>query len=96
MTALKQTDEFGKWLRGLDVNTRAKVLVRIDRLRQGNPGDVAPVGQGISEMRFHIPSGPRVYFKQTGDTVVLLFGGNKASQKTDIPRAKQIADALEK
>jgi putative addiction module killer protein len=51
MATLKQTDEFGKWLKGLDVGTRAKVLVRMDRLRQGNPGDVAPVGEGISEMR---------------------------------------------
>jgi len=95
MTILKQTEEFGKWLRGLDVNTRAKILVRMDRLSKGNPGDVAPVGEGVSEMRFHIPSGPRVYYKQKGDTVILLFGGNKNSQKADISKAKQIANELE-
>jgi putative addiction module killer protein len=95
MATLKQTDEFGKWLKGLDVKTRAKVLIRTDRLSKGNPGDVAPVGEGVSEMRIHIPSGPRVYYKQTGDTVTLLYGGNKDSQKADIPKAKQIANELE-
>jgi putative addiction module killer protein len=95
LVTLKQTDEFGKWLKGLDADIRAKVLVRMDRLSQGNPGDVAPIGEGVSEMRFHIPSGPRVYYKQTGDTAVLLYGNNKDSQKADIPKAKQIANELE-
>lgn len=95
MTTLKQTEEFGKWLRGLDFNIRAKVLVRIDRLSKGNPGDVAPVGEGVSEMRIHIPSGPRVYFKQQGDRITFLYGGNKDSQKADIAKAKQIANELE-
>jgi putative addiction module killer protein len=95
ITTLQQTEEFGKWLKGLDANTRAKVLVRMARLSQGNPGDVAPLGEGVSEMCIHIPSSPRVYYKQTGDTAVLLFGGNKDSQSSDIPKAKQIAKELE-
>ncbi len=95
MPTLKQTDEFGNWLRGLDVRIRAKVLVRMDRLSKGNPGDVAPVGEGVSEMRIHIPSGPRVYYKQTGEVVTLLYGGDKDSQKADIQKAKQIANELE-
>jgi len=95
MITLRQTDEFGKWLKGLDVNTRAKVLVRMDRLKLGNPGDVAPVGEGVSEMRIHIPSGPRVYYKQTGNTATLLCGGNKDSQPSDIAKAKKLANELE-
>jgi putative addiction module killer protein len=95
MTTLKQTDEFGSWLKGLDVQTRAKILVRMDRLRLGNPGDVAPVGEGVSEMRIHSGPGHRVYFKQQGDVATLLYGGGKDSQKADIARAKQIANELE-
>jgi putative addiction module killer protein len=95
MTTLKQTDEFGKWLRGLDVKTRAKVLIRIDRLKLGNPGDVAPIGEGVSEMRIHSGPGYRVYYKQTGDVITLLHGGDKGSQKADIPKAKQTAQGLE-
>jgi putative addiction module killer protein len=95
MVTLKQTDEFGKWLKGLDVRTRAKVLVRMDRLRQGNPGDVAPVGEGISEMRIHSGPGYRAYYKQQGDVAIFLHGGDKNSQRADIPKAKQIANELE-
>jgi len=95
MATLKQTDEFGKWLKGLDVETRAKVLVRMDRLRQGNPGDVAPVGEGISEMRIHSGPGHRLYYKQQGDVAIFLHGGDKDSQKADITKAKQIANELE-
>jgi putative addiction module killer protein len=95
MTTLKQTEEFSKWLKGLDAQTRAKVLVRMDRLRLGNPGDVAPVGEGLSEMRIHSGPGHRVYFKQQADVATLLYGGDKDSQKADIAKAKQIANALE-
>jgi putative addiction module killer protein len=95
MTTLRQTEEFGKWLKGLDVQTRAKVLVRMDRLSLGNPGDVAPIGEGVSEMRIHSGPGHRVYYKQHGDVATLLCGGGKDSQKADIARAKQIANELE-
>jgi putative addiction module killer protein len=95
MTTLKQTDEFGKWLRGLDVKTRAKVLIRMDRFKLGNAGDVAPIGEGVSEMRIHSGPGYRVYYKQAGDVATLLYGGDKDSQKADIPKAKQIAQSLE-
>ena len=95
MTALKQTDEFGKWLKGLDVRTRAKVLVRMDRLSQGNPSDVALVGEGISEMRIHSGPGHRVYYKQQGEVAIFLYGGDKDSQRADIAKAKQIASELE-
>jgi putative addiction module killer protein len=71
------------------------VLVGIQRLAAGNPGDVAPVGGGISEMRIDYGSGYRAYYKQTGDTAIFLFGGDKDSQRADIAKAKTIADNLE-
>jgi putative addiction module killer protein len=70
------------------------VLVRIDRLAAGNPGDVKPVGEGISELRINYGPGYRVYYLQDGDTlIVLLFGGDKSTQDYDIKHAKRIAKA---
>jgi putative addiction module killer protein len=96
MPSLKRTDEFDKWLRGLkDGRGKAKILVRLERLRDGNPGDVDRVGDGISEMRIDSGPGYRVYYKQHGDTVTILFGGDKGSQRRDIAKAKNIATELE-
>lgn len=96
MAEIRKTAEFDKWLDGLrDTRAKAKVLVRIQRLAGGNAGDVAPVGDGISEMRIDYGPGYRAYFRQKGDTAIFLFGGDKSSQKTDIPKAKAIADSLE-
>jgi putative addiction module killer protein len=68
------------------------VLVRIDRLAAGNPGDVKPVGEGISELRINYGPGYRVYYLQDGDTlVVLLCGGEKSTQDDDIKNVKRIA-----
>jgi putative addiction module killer protein len=96
MFEVQKTDEFDKWLSGLaDQKALAKITSRIERLGLGNPGDVRPVGQGLSEMR--VPHGPgyRVYFKQTGKTIVLLLcGGDKSTQVKDIKRAKEIAAEL--
>jgi putative addiction module killer protein len=94
---IKRTDEFSTWLRDLrDLRARAKVLARIDRLSLGNPGDVAPVGDGISEMRIHYGAGYRVYFIQRGEEIiVLLCGGDKNSQASDIRAAKKLASELE-
>ena len=97
MPVVKRTDEFSAWLRGLrDIRAKAKILARIDRLVLGNPGDVAPVGNGVSEMRIHYGPGYRVYFVQRGkDFVVLLCGGDKSSQDSDITTAKKLAAGLE-
>ena len=96
MAEITKTAEFNDWLRGLkDTKAKAKVLIRIDRLALGNPGDVQPVGEGISEMRIHYGPGYRVYYKQLGATAVLLFGGDKDSQVHDIDAAKAIARNLE-
>jgi putative addiction module killer protein len=79
-----------------DQRARAKIAARIDRLAFGNPGDVAPVGEGVSELRIHEGAGYRVYFVRRGETiVVLLCGDNKATQAKDIVKAKTLAAGLE-
>ena len=94
MPTVTRTDEFSSWLKGLrDIRARAKILARIDRLELGNPGDISPVGDGVSELRIHYGPGFRVYVLQRGDEVVILLcGGDKDSQATDIAQAKKIAD----
>ena len=97
MIEIRRTDEFTAWLADLkDGRARAKIQVRIDRLGLGNPGDVAPVGEGVSEMRVHYGPGYRVYFVQRGNVLaILLCGGNKRGQAKDIERAKALARDLE-
>jgi putative addiction module killer protein len=96
MFEVRKTDEFDRWLSALaDQQAIAKIVSRIERLGLGNAGDVKPVGEGISEMR--LPHGPgyRIYYKQTGKMiVVILCGGDKSTQESDIKRAKQIAKQL--
>jgi putative addiction module killer protein len=94
---LRQTEVFSKWLRELaDTRAKAKIAARIDRLAQGDPGDVAPVGEGVSELRIHHGPGYRVYYVQRGRVlVILLCGGDKSSQGSDIRRAKRLASELE-
>lgn len=71
----------------------ARVLVRIERLAADNPGDVKPVGRGISELRINYGPGYRVYFLREGDRlIVLLTGGDKSTQKSDIKAAHTIAE----
>ena len=96
MLELRRTEVYARWLDGLrDVRARARVLVRVERLAAGNPGDVKPVGEGVSEMRIDHGPGYRVYFKQQGHTVVvLLAGGDKRTQKTDIETALRLARNL--
>jgi putative addiction module killer protein len=97
MKVIRQTEAFSEWLRNLsDSRARARIAARIDRLALGNPGDVAPVGEGVSEMRIHYGPGYRVYFVQRGAAlVVLLCGGDKSTQAGDIRTAKQLASELE-
>jgi putative addiction module killer protein len=84
---------FDRWLHSLkDRRVVARVLVRIDRLVAGNPGDVKPVGDGISELRIDCGPGYRVDDRQEGQRLILLLcGGGKSTQQRDIKRAHEIA-----
>ena len=96
MLEVRRTEVYARWLDGLrDVRARARVLVRVERLAAGNPGDVKPVGEGVSEMRIDHGPGYRVYFKRQGHTVVLLAGGDKRTQKTDVETALRLARNLQ-
>lgn len=93
MPEVRTTLVFAKWFEGLpDLKARARIQIRIDRLAAGNPGDVKPVGEGVSELRVDYGPGYRVYFVRRGQTVVvLLCGGDKATQAKDIAAAKDMA-----
>lgn len=96
MKALEKTREYQNWFDGLqDKQLKARILVRIDRLQDGNAGDVAPVGEGVSELRLHFGSGWRVYYTEhNGQIIILLAGGNKSSQAKDIKLAQTLARNL--
>ena len=96
MIEIRKTEEFGRWLDGLrDLKARVRVLVRIERLAAGNPGDVKPVGEGVSELRIDHGPGYRVYFIRKGRAlVILLAGGDKKSQAADIRTALRLAKNL--
>jgi len=89
MFEVKRTDTFDRWLKGLkDSKGRTKIQARIDRLANGNPGDVGPIGEGLSELRIDFGPGYRVYYARTGKTLYLLLcGGDKGSQDADIKNA---------
>jgi putative addiction module killer protein len=89
----RQTDTFSTWLHKLrDARARAKIAARIQRLALGNPGDVEPVGNGVSELRIHYAAGYRVYYLQMGDVAIILCGGDKSTQSQDIETAKRLAE----
>lgn len=96
MIEIRKTDTFAKWIDGLkDIRARARILVRIERLKTGNPGDVKPVGEGVSEMRIDYGPGYRVYYKQVGQKIIILLaGGDKKSQKGDIKAAISLSHNL--
>jgi len=95
---IRKTDVYAEWIDNLrDLQGRARILVRVERLASGNPGDVKDIGGGVSELRVHFGPGYRVYFTQRGhDIVILLAGGDKSSQSTDIQTALQLVKNLEK
>ena len=97
MVLIRKTNLFMKWLTELrDQKAIARIQIRIDRLALGNPGDVRPVGSGISEMRIDYGPGYRVYFSQRGsEIVILLCGGDKTTQKSDIENAKRVNNGVQ-
>mgnify|MGYP003455795972 len=94
---LRKTKTFADWLDSLrDIQARARIQARIERLAYGNVGDVRPVGSGISEIRIDCGPGYRVYFTRKGEEIVfLLAGGDKKSQARDTKTAIQLALILE-
>jgi putative addiction module killer protein len=96
MVEIRKTELFAKWIDNLrDVQAKARVLVRIERLASGNAGDAKPVGEGISELRIAYGPGYRVYFTKRGsELIILLAGGDKSSQTADIKVAIRLASNL--
>jgi len=96
MMKLHETVNFTQWLYDLkDRRARAKIVARLQRLINGLAGDVEPVGEGISEIRIHYGKGYRIYFKRSGDAIIIILcGGDKSSQSKDINRAKILAREL--
>ena len=96
MIEIRKTEIFAKWIDGLhDIRARARILVRIERLALGNPGDVKSVGEGVSELRIDYGPGYRVYYNKQGQKVVILLaGGDKSTQAKDIKTALRLARNL--
>lgn len=96
MIEIRKTEIFARWIDDLrDIRAKAKILVRIERLSLGNPGDVKSVGEGVSELRIDYGTGYRVYYKKIGKTVIILLaGGDKKTQTKDIKLAQRLAKNL--
>ena len=96
MMEVRQTDEYSDWFANLrDRQARARINARIRRLSLGNPGDVKPVGEGVSELRIDYGPGYRVYFLQRGhEVVILLAGGDNRTQQKDIQTALELVRNL--
>ena len=96
MLEVRRTEVYTEWFGGLrDRNARARITTRIQRLVRGNPGDVRPVGEGVSELRIDYGPGYRVYFVRRGKAfIILLAGGDKDSQDRDIRVAQDLAKEL--
>ncbi len=96
MIEIRQTETYSRWFSSLrDRQARARIDIRIRRLSMGNPGDVKPVGKGVSELRIDYGPGYRVYFVQQGDKlIILLAGGDKRTQNRDIKTALELVQEL--
>ena len=97
MLEVRETATYAEWFASLrDRMARARIDIRIRRLALGNPGDVKPVGEGVSELRVDCGPGYRVYFVQKANVfVILLAGGDKSTQDRDIRQAKALARDLQ-
>jgi len=95
MKEIRRSSVYNKWFMSLrDIRAQHRILARIKRLAMGNPGDVKPAREGISEMRIDYGPGYRVYYKDTGkEIIILLCGGDKRNQQADIDEARKIAKA---
>ena len=95
MISIRRTGHFDDWLASVkDGSARARLVVAIGKLAYGL-GDIAPVGEGVSELRLHFGPGYRAYFVRRGDElIVLLCGGTKRRQANDIAEAKRLATEI--
>lgn len=93
MTRVISTTDFNNWINKLkDLRSKQRIIRRLDRLADGNPGDVRPVGGGVSELRMPFGPGYRVYYLHEGSTLILLLcGGDKSSQQQDIDQSQTLA-----
>jgi putative addiction module killer protein len=96
MVEIRKTEIYARWIDGLrDIRARARILARVERLATGNPGDVKPVAEGVSELRINYGPGYRVYYTQRGrEIIILLAGGDKSTQARDIKSALRLARNL--
>ena len=96
MVEIRQTEVYARWFRRLrDREARVRIDSRIRRLSLGNPGDVRPVGEGVSEIRIDYGPGCWVYFVQRGEALIVrLAGGDKDSRERDVRRAPELAGRL--
>jgi putative addiction module killer protein len=96
MIEIRKTNLFARWLDELrDLQARARIQARIERLASGNPGDVESIGEGVLELRIHYGPGYRVYFKKVEQKlIILLAGGNKSTQSKDIKISLKLARNL--
>ena len=102
MIEVRQTADFTDWLRRLkDAEAAARIVARLRRMEQGNPGDSRSIGKGVMEMRIAYGPGYRVYYVHRGteihvhrgtEIVILLCGGDKRTQRQDIKRAQALAE----
>ena len=93
---VEKTDEYRDWIDGLkDLSSRARILMRVDRLIHGNPGVHRNLTHGVSELKVDVGPGYRVYYTQRGDRLLLLLiGGDKSTQTKDIAKAIRLAQAF--
>ena len=96
MIEVRETEAYTDWFSDLrDRQARARIDIRIRRLSLGNPGDVKPVGEGVSELRIDYGPGYRVYYRQRGEQIIILLaGGDKRTQEHDIKQALKLAREL--
>lgn len=97
MYFIEKTTEFDKWFRKLkDFRAKAKILIRIQKLEEDEHfGDCESVGDGIKELKINYAKGYRVYFKEKDNKIIiLLFGGDKSTQQSDIEKSKEIWKSL--
>ncbi|MDE5440154.1 type II toxin-antitoxin system RelE/ParE family toxin [Bradyrhizobium sp. CSA207] len=96
MIEVRQTEHFSEWLNRLkDASEVARITARIRRMEMGNPGDSKSVGRNVREMRIDYGPGYRIYYVQRGtQIVILLYGGDKRTQRQDIKLAQQLAETL--